>query len=316
MQTGRIPALTGAGENPLCPICATPAESIGSKTGGYFKRDFHYAECGACGLIFCIDPATNYAEIYDHAYYRGIGADPLVDYEYELQNPEGTIRRYEWRGIGKIVRNLTSGKPNARWLDFGCGTGGLVRYGREIMGADIYGYDTGAYAERARAMGLPILLDTELEAQAGTFDVITLIEVIEHVVEPVPFMAKLRSLLKPGGLLFLTTGNSEPHRRRFLNWGYVVPEVHVCFYTPKAMAILYSETNLNPLYSGGLVDGWTDIIRYKVLKNLGVRKAPVWDALIPWSLATRIVDARYRSSAFPLGVGPLDGEGAAALPPA
>lgn len=292
--------------DPACVVCGGRVASIGSKRGTLFVRDFHFAECPACGVIFCTDPATNYDEIYDQNYYRGLGADPLVDYEFEVDNPERSIRQFEWRGIGRVVRELSQRNPNARWLDYGCGTGGLVRYGRDVLKANVFGFDTGGYAERARANGLPILTREELEAAKGTFDVITLVEVIEHISDPVPFMIHLRTLLRPGGRLFLTTGNSAPHRPKFLEWGYVVPEIHVCFYTPEAVRTLYARSGFESA-TGAFSHGWRDIIRFKVLKNLGLKCRPGWQALVPWSVASRVVDSHFRLSSFPVGVVGTDG---------
>jgi len=50
----------------------------------------------------------------------------------------------------------------------------------------------------------------ELAAEGQKFPVITALEVIEHVAEPVEFLASLASLLAPGGLLFLSTLNRTP----------------------------------------------------------------------------------------------------------
>ena len=79
-----------------------------------------------CRYAYIAEPWTEFARIYDDAYYAGMGADPLVDYQFELEEPDATIRVYEWRGIVRLVETLLGGLDGIRWLDFGAGNGGLV----------------------------------------------------------------------------------------------------------------------------------------------------------------------------------------------
>ena len=76
-----------------------------------------------------------------------------------------------------------------RWLDFGCGNGGLVRYVLNHTGAQASGFEEGSIATAARELGIPILAAEALADQAGAFDVVTAIEVIEHTLDP---LAELR----------------------------------------------------------------------------------------------------------------------------
>ena len=78
-----------------------------------------------------------------------------------------TIRAYEWRGITRAVQSLTSDR-NIRWLDFGCGLGGLVRYAHAHGFPNVYGYDQGWGADWAREHGLELLDENQLREQAGS----------------------------------------------------------------------------------------------------------------------------------------------------
>src|SRR6202022_595507 len=135
----------------------------------------------------------------------GRRADPPVDYRFELEHPEQSIRRYEWDGIATVIADLVGGQNlGRRWLDYGCGNGGLVRRLTEREAAEAFGFDEGSIAANARAHGVPMLDADDLIAGAGTFDVVTAIEVIEHTVDPVAELKRMQRLLRPGGLLFLT----------------------------------------------------------------------------------------------------------------
>ena len=101
-------------------------------------------------------------------------------------------------------------------LDIGCGAG-LVAEPLARMGAEVSGLDAGAEVIRvarahAVAQGLAISYSVgEIQAFAGqhaaAFDLITCLEVVEHVNEVDSFLASVAGLLKPGGLLLFSTPN-------------------------------------------------------------------------------------------------------------
>ena len=283
----------------VCKICGGETESIGAMAGVVIPETFHFRRCRTCDFVWVVDPCLDFARLYGDAYYRGRGADPYVDYFSELESQQSTIRQYEWRGIHRAVTHL-AGTSKPRWLDYGCGNGGLVRYLRNTASVDAVGYDEGAIVDIARAKGIPILKQDELEAAVGSFSVVTLIEVIEHIPDPVPFLRNVRRFLKPGGLLFLTTGNSGPHRNDILKWRYVIPDIHVSFFNPQNMRLALEASGFDAQFPG-YIKGWDDIIRFKFLKNIGVRETAAWERMLPWSLLSKVLDLRFRLSAHPIG---------------
>ncbi|MBI3774087.1 MAG: class I SAM-dependent methyltransferase, partial [Gammaproteobacteria bacterium] len=208
-----------------CPICSNGAVFIGTKLGRLDSCLYTYFHCNSCHYSFISNPRTDYEAIYSEEYYKGLGADPMVDYIYELKNPNLTIRNYEWLGVCAIFNELV---PHAgRWLDFGCGAGGLVAFARQ-RGIDVVGFEEGWGAQAGRLKGIPILTADELKTEEGKFDFVSAIEVMEHTVDPLAVLKLIRSVLKPGGVFFLTTGNAKPWRGRLLDWDYTAcPEVHI-----------------------------------------------------------------------------------------
>jgi 2-polyprenyl-6-hydroxyphenyl methylase/3-demethylubiquinone-9 3-methyltransferase len=100
-------------------------------------------------------------------------------------------------------------------IDVGCG-GGLVTEPLCRMGATVTGIDPAAEsiavaAHHAKEAGLAVeYRAVTIEAQAalpGRFDVVTLLEVVEHVTDMPAFVAAAASLLKPGGLIIAATIN-------------------------------------------------------------------------------------------------------------
>lgn len=109
-------------------------------------------------------------------------------------------------------------KPLAgrRALDVGCGAGllaePLARLGAEVTGVDAAAETVAAARGHAAGAGLSIdyrqgeLADLNL----GTFDLVTAMEVIEHVADKLAFVTQLAAHLAPDGLLVLSTPNRTP----------------------------------------------------------------------------------------------------------
>ena len=285
----------------------------GHKRSPFSGQDFLLGRCPSCRCARVLNPRTDYATIYDEAYYEGRGADPMVDYVTELSDAR-TLRVLEWRALESLVSGLVPLSPTTRWLDLGCGAGGLVRHLRSRGLDGVVGTDDGWGAELARAAGLPILDSEQLDERAGTFDVVTSIEVIEHVVDPLPFLRRVARLLAPGGVFVLTTGNVERVRGELASWSYVNPDVHVTFLGPAALTRAYEQVGLRP-ETVRFERPHVDLIRYKVLKTLRIRRRAAWQRVIPWGFVARLVDRRYGITAMPFGRKPtqIPGEPAALM---
>lgn len=282
-----------------CALCGGPGEPAGTVAGRHAGRDFALRFCRPCGFAYVSDPLTDLSAVYDDAYYEGRGADPLVNYAAEVANAR-TVRRHEWRGILAWARSLVPVDQRTRWLDFGCGTGGLVAF-LCASGVDAVGYEPGSGAARFRLAAGDRYLDAAALGRAGgRFDVVSAIEVVEHLLDPVAELRRLRTLLRPGGLLLLTTGNAAPYRERLARWRYVVPEVHISFFEPRGLARALEAAGFQPEFPG-FTDGWSEIYRFKLAKQLGLHSAGALGDALPWTPAARLLDRALRLSAQPIG---------------
>jgi SAM-dependent methyltransferase len=115
-----------------------------------------------------------------------------------------------------FFRLIGTDLPNpGRALDAGCGHGAIVH---ELLerGWDAYGFDVSEWLiEQARGFSPESAQRFEVgELPAvpvgGSFDLITCIEVLEHVVEPLTVLRALHTRLRPGGRLIATTPNLRP----------------------------------------------------------------------------------------------------------
>lgn len=113
-----------------------------------------------------------------------------------------------WSGNPKSTTPL-AGKTA---LDVGCGAGllcePLARLGALVTGVDAAPENIEAARAHAARQGLSIAYRAgELAGIEGAFDLVTAMEVVEHVSEPATFITQLAERLAPGGLMILSTPN-------------------------------------------------------------------------------------------------------------
>lgn len=119
-------------------------------------------------------------------------------------------------------------------LDIGCG-GGLVsaplcRMGAKVTGIDASEEAIGAARAHAEHAGLDLTFECvtadALAARGASFDVVTALEIVEHVADVSAFLAAAAALVRPGGLLIVSTINRTAKARalaitgaeRILKW--------------------------------------------------------------------------------------------------
>jgi SAM-dependent methyltransferase len=287
----------------------------GVKKGTVVNSEFHYYRCQSCNFLF-VDPFFG-PEIYDEKYYEGKGADPFVNYAAEYEDYRKTDRILELNDLARITqKSLTERKFNnteIRWLDFGCGAGGLLKFLRDrkdlnIGGKNIpisvAGCDVGAWADKLRKHdGFDILdADHMAEIPDESYDVISMIEVLEHIPSGREVLRLIARLLKPGGLLLLTTGNlsSTMARREGLDYGYCLSEIHISLYDPQSLTSSYQDAGLDPLYVQ-----YRGVVAFKAIKTVrGKLRKFLARLLFKLPIVTRLVDRAYGVSAMPCATKP------------
>ena len=120
-----------------------------------------------------------------------------------------------WGGDSRSIRPL-AGK---RVLDVGCGAGllcePLARLGGAVTGVDAA--QENIAAAKAHAVGAGLAIDYRCgeigELGLSGYDLVTSLEVIEHVADKPAFLAALKAALAPGGLMVLSTPNRTPQSK-------------------------------------------------------------------------------------------------------
>ncbi len=210
-----------------CRACGTPARPAGRKDG----LPLHL--CPACGSLSrpaAFDPPARYEDYLPPA---------------TLALPPATRDRYREILAGLAAR---TGGPG-RLLDVGAGAGLFLETAREegwsVLGTEL----SRAAAARAGRRGLPVRVGNlaDLDLPRGAFDAAVSLETVEHVPDPAGFLAGIRDLLRPRGILFLTTPNYGSLSRRWLGREWLaVSRDHLCLLTPRALAGVLAAAGFRP----------------------------------------------------------------------
>jgi SAM-dependent methyltransferase len=188
-------------------------------TGAGFRT---LLECDACHCYWSDLPA----EIASPRYYPRKG---LADHAVLEQGTSRFLR------VRRAVEQ-TLGRETYTLLDVGCATGAhFSAYGDEV---EKYGIEPSAAAvEAIRARGATWLGPSVDDAEEGTFDVVTCLDVIEHVAEPRPFLDALDRRVAPGGIVVISTGDIDSFSARWggPRWAYYGLPEHCSFFSSRAL---------------------------------------------------------------------------------
>tara|TARA_R110002072_G_scaffold9926_3_gene47173 strand:- start:1840 stop:2571 length:732 start_codon:yes stop_codon:yes gene_type:complete len=168
-------------------------------------------------------------------------------------------------------------QPNLRILDVGCGSGLFADQAAKLPGSQVVGVDaneaaiefaTKTFARENLSFRLGML--DELDLEPGSFDRISLLEVIEHVYEDQArvTLADFHRLLAPGGQLVISTPNMRS-AWPLIEWvldrtgttAQMAGEMHVAGYTPASLERLCEEAGFRLLTSSTLfvVSPWLSL---------------------------------------------------------
>lgn len=215
---------------PYCPIC-----NFNNHVTLKFKKEASLIyRCHDCELLFVFPQPQekDWRAFYSDSYFRrGNKYSPKIKSPLHDPNLQNDLVK---------MKLLNKFKSSGRLLDVGCAKGGFLKvaheWGFEVEGVDI----AESAAEYVRHnLGFKVA-NCDLPSaglQVETFDIITLWDVIEHLRNPNPTLAEAYRLLRPGGLIFLSTGDASSIWARLTGryWQLLTPSQHLFFYTPKSL---------------------------------------------------------------------------------
>lgn len=229
-----------------------PCEVCGSRSARLFLRserlDGPLVRCPGCGLLYVGSREHDFTfASADPARSARLGelVDRLAIVDRGLEEAPDTRAQVAEREHERLRELLRFAVPEGALLDVGASTGEFLRIARERFRVQGVEPDPGTAAQ-ARADGLDVLTGTLGQLPPGPrYDAITMFHVIEHLDSPRAALERVRSLLRPGGVVLLETPSSDnlwfalaPAR-----WRQLIPD-HYFFFSPATLGALVADVGL------------------------------------------------------------------------
>jgi SAM-dependent methyltransferase len=198
------------------------------------------------------------------------------------------------------LKRIAGFQTPGRLLDIGCAAGDFLaaaqRQRWRVAGVEL---SPAMRKLAADAVGCPIYASIEEVGAAGErFDCVTIFEVIEHTTDPLAVMRQVTGLIKPGGILALSTPNCdcrEALENDPINLWFNPPE-HISYFAPRSLELCLELAGLRTLAIEGLEGFWR--------ATAGDTTLPEWIAALlrpfrrgkrmrPGGLLGKMLKARY-----------------------
>jgi 2-polyprenyl-3-methyl-5-hydroxy-6-metoxy-1,4-benzoquinol methylase len=223
-----------------CPLCGSERFRTAFEQPPYAVR-----RCERCGLGWVtprLDPDGLAAIYKSERYWRSDSpkTQGYTDYRGAEELYLDTFRN-------RLRYVLRDGPRAGRALDVGCAAGFCMAAMREL-GFEAYGLEVSeTIASHAiERFGFDTVHIGTLEQAPypnSHFDLITMWDVVEHVVDPIALLVKARELLTPGGLLVIETQDIDSAFARALGprWHHYKHEEHIYHFTPPTVRTLLGD---------------------------------------------------------------------------
>jgi len=228
--------------NVKCPTCGSTEETLELE-----KDHMRIVRCRQCDLVF-VNPTfdeTHYTQVYASQAYQDIVRD------LGINSHEYRVNRFGTERVQIMNEHLQPANGRApRYLDVGCSTGFVVEAARD-KGWEATGIDLNPSAiefGRTRGLDLRTVALEDAGFAPGSFDAVSLFDVLEHLLDPRRTLRACAELIAPGGILFLYVPNFDSASRLLMgaNAHFIWPTHHLNYYTPTTIRDLMLRHGLTP----------------------------------------------------------------------
>lgn len=220
-------------EERICPCCGglRPFQFVFAKWG------FDILRCHDCGLgQTLVPPDFDPTSIYTEQYFQGGHRDGYADYRGSEQ-----VLRNDFRRTVQWIRK--AGVQNGTLLEIGCAFGFFLKEAEpfyQCHGIEITP-EAVAYCQSRNLRVTSQTPEEVCQALGKGFDVVVMLDVIEHLMNPGTLVEQLQRTIRPNGIIALTTGdwNSFYSRLAGPKWRLLTPPQHLFFFTLEALERLF-----------------------------------------------------------------------------
>lgn len=206
---------------------------------------FSVVTCGDCGLTYVtprLKDAALLEEVYNEAYWSSDAAKERGYTDYRADAPL-YLKTYR-RRLAVVRRNF---KQPGRVLDVGCAAGYFLQVMRE-EGWDVTGLEPSdairpQAEERLGSENVHAGILGDCDLKEGSFDLVTMWDVIEHIPDVVAAVREVRKLLAPGGLFLIETQNVASRAAKTLGkkWQHYKHAEHIYHFDPATIRRVLDE---------------------------------------------------------------------------
>jgi SAM-dependent methyltransferase len=227
------------------------------------SNGYPIVRCRACSLVFTDDRTAPHASTLYPAFEQSDSG-----LQKTLRASLGVFSKQREAFVRAV-------KPRGRLLDYGCGSGAFARW-MEGAGYEVVGLEPFSLGEPLEEAGLT-LLRQPLESAGdalGTFDMITLWHVLEHVKNPVEVLTQLARHLAPDGRIIVSVPNFGSLQRSIFqgSWFHLDPPRHLLHFDDRTLRECFRRAGLEsfeekrflPEYGSS---GWVQSALNKVLPH-------------------------------------------------
>jgi len=165
------------------------------------------------------------------------------------------LRRSEFDGrYAAYLDRIKRFKAAGNLLDVGCSTGAFMAAaadeGFSVSGVELNA-DCAAYGRRHYGFDIRSGMFEDAAFSSGSFDVVTMFDVLEHSRDMAAMVSEARRVLRPGGLLVVQSPNLDSVMARVFreDWAWLSPPDHLYHLTPGTMARLLEGGGFRISYS-------------------------------------------------------------------
>ncbi len=217
-----------------CDVCSCSEQKL-----LFSKHNYSFVECAECRHQFVPFQGTDEElfKTYENNFFSDGG---YADYEADKPVLQKNFARF--------IKILHKHRPQGRLFEVGCAYGFFLELAQKHWQAEGIDIQQEAVAYARRQLGVHASCGDFLKRPVpeNNFDVVAMWDTIEHLRNPSDYVKKTAEILKPGGILALTTGDVGSPTARLLGtgWRLYYPPEHLHYFSRRTIARLLDRSGL------------------------------------------------------------------------